>query len=331
MKKLLTVTMIIIFALALAACGAKESKEGAATPTPQSAETSSPEPSEAPEANDGPLEFTHKLGKTTVDKNPQKVVVFDFGTLDTLDKLGVEVIGLPKSNIPPYLADKYSDAKYENVGSLKEPDFEKINALKPDLIVITGRTSDSYEEMSKIGPTLYVEIDNSKYMESFEHNARLFGEIFGKEDVVEKELTEVKEAIKQLHDKASASGKNSLIILTNDNKISAYGPSSRFGIIHDVFGFAPVDDKIEVSTHGQSISFEYIVDKDPDYLFVVDRTAAVGGESGAKEMIENDLVKNTKAYKEGNIVYLDPNYWYLSGGGLISVPAMVKEVEASVK
>lgn len=331
MKKILTVTMILIFALALAACGAKETKEGEPSPSPQTAATPTPEASEAPEANDGPLEITHKLGKTTVNKNPQKVVVFDFGTLDTLDKLGVEVIGLPKSNIPPYLADKYSDAKYENVGSLKEPDFEKINALKPDLIIITGRTAEAYEEMSNIGPTLYVEIDNSKYMESFEHNARLLGEIFGKEDVVEKELTEVKEAIKQLHDKASASGKNSLIILTNDNKISAYGPSSRFGILHDVFGFAPVDDKIEVSTHGQSISFEYIVDKDPDYLFVIDRTAAVGGESGAKEMIENDLVKNTKAYKEGNIVYLDPNYWYLSGGGLISVPAMVKEVEASVK
>ncbi len=93
----------------------------------------------------------------------------------------------------------------------------------------------------------------------------------------------------------------------------------------------PVDENIEASTHGQSISFEYIVEKDPDFLFVIDRTAVVGGESSAKEVIENDLVKNTKAYKEGNIVYLDPNYWYLSGGGLVSVSEMILEVGAAVE
>lgn len=98
-----------------------------------------------------------------------------------------------------------------------------------------------------------------------------------------------------------------------------------------MFGFAQADDKIEVSTHGQSVSYEYVADKNPDYLFVVDRDAVVksdGGESGsAKKAVENDLVKNTNAFKNGKIIYLDPNYWYLSGGGLISVSEMLKEVE----
>jgi iron complex transport system substrate-binding protein len=75
---------------------------------------------------------------------------------------------------------------------------------------------------------------------------------------------------------------------------------------------------------------QYIVEKDPDYLFVIDRGAVVGGESSAKELIENDLVKNTKAYKNDQIVYLSPDYWYLSGGGLTSVAEMVKEVEGSI-
>lgn len=51
--------------------------------------------------------------------------MFDFGILDTLDKLGVQVTGVPQANIPPYLS-KYADKDaYSNVGSLKEPDFEK--------------------------------------------------------------------------------------------------------------------------------------------------------------------------------------------------------------
>ena len=73
--------------------------------------------------------------------------------------------------------------------------------------------------------------------------------------------------------KATATGKKALIILANEGKISAYGPGSRFGILHDVFGFGAVDPNIEVSTHGKDISNEYIVEMNPDYLFVVDRGA----------------------------------------------------------
>ena len=87
------------------------------------------------------MTIKHELGETTVTKNPEKVVVFDFGMLDTLDELGIEVAGLPQSNIPSYLS-KYEDEKYANLGSLKEPDFEAIHALKPDVIFISGRQSD---------------------------------------------------------------------------------------------------------------------------------------------------------------------------------------------
>ncbi len=58
---------------------------------------------------------------------------------------------------------------------------------------------------------------------------------------------------------------------------------------------------------------------------------AYAKQSSAKQAIENELVKNTNAYKEGNIVYLDSNYWYLSGGGLVSVAEMVKEIDAGIK
>ncbi|USG66180.1 siderophore ABC transporter substrate-binding protein [Brevibacillus ruminantium] len=330
MKKFALFLMIAVLAVFAAACGSAGSNAtggstgASAQPPAQGAETP------APEAQTEELTIKHELGETKVKKNPQKVVVFDFGTLDTLDKLGVEVAALPKTSIPKYL-EKYKDEKYANVGSLKEPDFEKINEIKPDLIIISGRQSTMYDEFTKIAPTIYQGVDTKRYMESFTENAKTIGQIFGKESAVDEALAKVNEEIKQLHDKATASGKNALIILANDGKISAYGPNSRFGIIHDVFGVAPVDKNIEVSTHGQSISFEYIVEKDPDYLFVVDRSAAIGGQSSAKSVVENELVAKTKASKEGHIVYLDPDFWYLSGGGLISVEAMVKEIAAGLQ
>ncbi|OME72496.1 ABC transporter [Paenibacillus odorifer] len=318
--------MTVFLAVILAACGSNN----AATSDNNTAAAGNTEANTAPNTESKELTIKHELGEITIKTNPQKVVVFDFGTLDTLDKLGVEVTGVPQSNVPSYLS-KYSDAKYENVGGLKEPDFEKINSLSPDLIIISGRQQDSYDEFSKIAPTLYVAVDNANYMESFTKNVKTLGQIFGKEAEVEAELATITDSVKALNEKAKADGKKSLIILANEGKISAYGSGSRFGIIHDVFGFAQADDKIEVSTHGQSVSYEYVADKNPDYLFVVDRDAAVksdGSKSGsAKDAVENDLVKNTNAFKNGKIIYLDPNYWYLSGGGLISVSEMLKEVE----
>lgn len=322
-KKLSVIFLSIVLAIVVAACG----KTGTGTNT--ASENTNTHGAQAPKENEE-LTIKHQLGETKVKKNPEKVVVFDFGVLDSLDKMGVNVTGVPQANIPPYL-EKYKDAKYKNVGSLTEPDFEKINAIGPDLIIISGRQSKAYEELSKIGPTIFMGVDNAKYMESFKQNVTTLGDIFDKASVVKDELAKVEETVKTVNQKATASGKNALIILVNGGKISAYGAGSRFGIIHDVLGFAPVDKNIEVSTHGQSISVEYVVEKDPDYLFVIDRDAALGNGAAAKQVVENELVKNNKAFKNGNIVYLDSNYWYLSGGGLISVAEMVKEVEAGLK
>lgn len=275
--------------------------------------------------NEETLTITHELGETKVKKNPKNVVVFDFGSLDTLDKLGVKPAGVPQANVPSYLS-KYEGKDYENVGGLKEPDFEKVNELEPDLIIISGRQADFYEEFSEIAPTIYLGVDTQNYMESFKKNAGIIGQIFGKEDQVKEELAKIDNSVSELKKKAESTGKNALVVLANEGKISAFGPNSRYGVIHEEFGVTPVDQKIEASAHGQIISNEYIVEKNPDYLFVVDRTAAVGGETSAKTVVENNMVKTTDAYKNSHIVYLDPDCWYLSGGGLESVAMMVKEV-----
>lgn len=310
------IILIIVFTSVLSACGASKSSG-------ESASVGSSSPDE--------VTITHSLGKSTVNMNPAKVVVFDYGTLDTLDKLGIEITALSKAYLPDYLS-KYNSAKYEDVGTPFEPDFEKLSMLEPDVIFIGGRTGEAYEELSKIAPTILITLDYTKYSESFENNAKLIGQIFAKDTEVANEIAANNNAIAHLNDKATNAGK-ALIVLANGGKVSAYGPSSRYGIIHDVFGFAPVDDKIKASTHGQSISNEYIAEKNPDILFVIDRDAVAGGEDAkpAKEVIENDLIKNTNAYKNEKIIYLDPNYWYLSGGGLISDNEMILEAAQAIQ
>ncbi|WHY01183.1 siderophore ABC transporter substrate-binding protein [Neobacillus sp. DY30] len=315
MKKWSLLVLIVSMFLFLAACGSKEESKA--------------EPADTKPAAAEKMTIEHKYGKVEIDKNPEKVVVFDFGILDTLDELGVEVTGVPQAAIPSYL-EKYAGKEYTNVGSLKEPDFEAIHAMQPDVIFISARQAELYDQFAEIAPTVFVELDYNKYMESFEKNMNLVADIFDKKEEVASALEEINTTVEEVNKKASENDKKGLIVLANEGKVSAYGPSSRFGVIHDVFGFGAADEKIEVSTHGQSITMEYIMETNPDVLFVIDRNTAVGGEAGAEKVIENELVKKTTAFKEDKIIYLNPDTWYLSGGGLKSVKLMAEEIEAAL-
>jgi iron complex transport system substrate-binding protein len=314
MKKISLLVLILSMLFALAACGTEEKTET----------TSAAGKGEAKE-----MTIKHQYGEAVVKKSPEKVVVFDFGMLDTLDELGVEVAGVPQAIVPDYL-EKYAGKEYTNVGSLKEPDFEAIHEMKPDVIFISGRQAELYDQFAEIAPTVFVGMDYADYMGSFEKNMKLVGKIFEKEDVVADKLKEINTSIEEINKEATSSDKKALLVLANEGKVSAYGAGSRYGFLHDVFGFKAADEKIEVSQHGQSITFEYILEKNPDILFVIDRTAAVGGEVGAKETIENELVKKTNAFKEGKVVYLDGVNWYLSGGGLQSLKSMIEEVKSAL-
>lgn len=276
------------------------------------------------------LEIVHELGTTQVPKAPERVVVFDFGILETLDELGVPVVGVPQANLPSHLA-KYRDAAYRNVGTLKDPDFETIHDLRPDLIIISGRQAEFYEELSRLAPTVYMGVDNANYLASFKHNIRTLARMFAMEDAVEGRLADIDAHIERV--RQHTAGKKALMLLVTGGKASTYGPGSRYGMIYDVMGLEPAVENVVASTHGQSISWEFVIMADPDFILVIDRDAVVsgGGNQPAQQVVENALVKRTRAFQAGNIKYLDPTYWYLSGGGLTSFVRMLSDVEEAVR
>lgn len=84
------------------------------------------------------------------------------------------------------------------------------------------------------------------------------------------------------------------------------------------------------ATHGNESSFETIVSLDPDYIFVMDRDAAIGTEGAqlAQEIMENELVESMRAYQDGHIVYLEhPAVWYTAEGGITALDYMLADLE----
>lgn len=315
-NKLITaLTGTLLMASLLVACGTKKASE----------------PAKSSDAAAKTVKVTDADGKKmTVPSHPSKVVVFDNGALDTIQALGdsKSVVGVAQKNLPTYLSDFKSVA---SAGGLKEPDLEKINALKPQLIITSARQKSFKADLEKIAPVLDLSVDASKIWESTKSNIMTLATIYGKETEAKKEINALNASIATVKEKAEKSGLKTLTILSNEGQISAYAEGTRFAIVNDTFGFKSVDDKIKPSTHGQSVSYEYVLEKNPDVIFVIDRTKAIGGDDKGVKFADNELVKQTTASKNGQIIELDPSVWYLSGGGLKSTQLMLNGVAQALK
>lgn len=272
---------------------------------------------------------TDQKGEVEVPVNSKNVVVLDYGSLDIMSKLGVEPVALPKSSLPEYLS-QYKDEKYIDLGGVKEFDLEKVNAAEPDLIIIEARQESYYEGLKKIAPVLYLGTVDNDIFASTENNAKILGQIFEKEDGINEELEALNKRVEAVKAKVEENNSTALMAMFNEGSLSAYGIGSRYDMVYSKFGFKVVDESIEASKHGQGISFEYIKEKNPDYLFVLDRGAITGAQASVKETMENELIKTTKAYEDGHIVYVNPQAWYVGGSGLMAIDAIISDMETAV-
>ncbi|WP_026453797.1 siderophore ABC transporter substrate-binding protein [Saccharomonospora iraqiensis] len=283
----------------------------------------------AGEPGDG-VTVRHAQGTETLDGTPERVVVFDLGVLETLDTLDVDVVGVPEVAAMPEHLSSYTSDEYTTVGSLKEPDYEQVNALEPDLVIVAGRSAPAYGELSEIAPTIDMTVDTGDFLNSATERVRALGTLFGKEERVTDRLDALRESAAEVRGSVP-DGKTGLVVLTTGGKMSAYGPGSRFGLVYDDLGVAPAVPDLSADVHGDAISAEFLAEADPDLLYVVDRDSAIGenGEA-ARELLDNALVNGTTAARNDDIVYLDPATWYLTSTGLVSLESMVGTVGDSL-
>lgn len=270
-----------------------------ALPAPASAET---------------IEIQTAQGMVRVQAKPSRVAVFDMAALDTLDLLGVKAAGVPDRVFLPEL--KSAAAGGEVVGTLFEPNLEALSALDPDLIILGGRSSPKAKFTSRIAPTIDMTIDGQELVRDAEARLQAYGRLFGREQTAEQEKQKFNASIVAARDAAKGKGR-ALIVMTNGPKISAFGLGSRFGWIHSTLQIEPAVTTMAPSIHGEAVSFEFVRKADPDWLIVVDRAMAIGaGDNQARATLDNELVRDTKAWKSGRVIYLPSADLYIAGGGI---------------
>lgn len=331
MKKFILATLVTIFALVLVACNNGGERKGAKVTIEQTITVTVGK-------NDKGEDVTEKQ-KVSQEMvvNPKRIASFSYGVSDMLfqvdlSKAGIEVLGIAKGTSVPSIIGEFNSDKYPNIGTLFEENNDALKLLNPDLIILDGRSSSLYSKLKTAYPNADIlDASNTSYsLAKQQEVVEILGKLFPK---VKKTLDEKMDAITHKFETFAAITKNhkALFLLSNGEKFSIFGKTGRYGVLHNEFGFGEADPNLKDNTsHGNETGMEYLLELNPEIIFVMDRAAATGGESGLESLKNNPVFKKLDATINNHVYTLNHEAWYLVTGGFTSTELMIKDIELFV-
>lgn len=319
------IALATVVALMLAACGSDtdgdETTEGGET----SATSGNDSDSENAGGEDAPAsEVTDMAGNTVaLPEDPQSIIATDNRIFGTLAGWGVELSAAPLDLMPvgeDVLSIYLDNADIQNLGTHVEPDMEVFVTAQPDL-VLNGQRFTQYEEdiRDTIGDDVAfvdtnIDVENNPIDEQLRELTTLLGEIFGRQADAEQLIADFDASIEAAKD-AYDPEQTVVGLVTSCGSINYSAPSTgrAIGPVFDVIGLTPALELDGSTNHqGDDISVEAIAQANPDWIIVLDRDAGAGTEDSAtaQELIaESEALAGVTAVQEGNIIYLNPNFY----------------------
>lgn len=252
--------------------------------------------------------------------NPKNVVSLDNRTFETLSDWGIELAAVPKGVMPADLS-YVIDESVQDIGNHREPNLEIIAAVDPELVIIGQRFASYYEDIKKLVPNAVIidlnfdvseeaDTPGENLVNGLKNSTIALGQIFNRNEEAQQLVTDFDQAIDDA--KSTYNGEDtvmSVVVSGGDIGFSAPYSGRVWGPLYEVFGWVPaLDIKDASSDHqGDDISVEAIAQSNPDWIFVLDRDAAVSSTTDAvpaQDVIDNSpALQNTTAVSEGKIVY----------------------------
>ena len=278
-----------------------------------------------------PVTVQHQLGTTVIERAPQRVVALDMNEVDFLDQLGIPVAGMPKDFIPHFLA-RYRDAPgVADLGSIVQPNLERVHAARPDLILITSLQANHYQALSEMAATVHFDVDyrdsETRHIEVIRQHLLTLGQIFGKSVLAEQKARALDARVEEARAITRGRPERALVVLHNNGAFSSFGVQSRYGFVFTGLGVKPASPTAEAGLHGQPVSSEFIQQANPDIIYVVDRTAVMEHRPAvAIESMGNPLLRQTNAWKNGRVIVVDAQAWYVTGASPSALQQVIDDV-----
>jgi iron complex transport system substrate-binding protein len=295
----------------------------------------------------------HKLGKTQICNEPQKVVALNPKMLDILLSIDVQSIGfadafsIHKGNYDnsrqqiPYLGSQIS-TQPTNLGTSSQPSLESIVKLKPDLILGDARgNNEDYKILSQIAPTLlFGYVGDDKWQDIIKDIAKIFGRTEKAQKVIENYQKQLTYTRKLLAPVVAIYPKILMLSSEQLNQNLRIANSNDFcGSIIEDLGFQLVSiSNVKQQSINQEMSIEILPKLDADLIIIqahnigafAQLSQAEGLESNQLEKLKqqwqtNALTQSLKASKKGR-VYFVPTYLCLGLPGPIGAEIFLNEL-----
>ncbi|MBW4672186.1 MAG: iron-siderophore ABC transporter substrate-binding protein [Cyanomargarita calcarea GSE-NOS-MK-12-04C] len=267
----------------------------------------------------------HTMGKTCIPRNPQRVVTLWTGTLANSVALGIKpvasvyIIGQP---LQEYLRGKVDGV--EPVGSLAEPNLEKILLLKPDLILSNTRLQNIYKQLSYIAPTLVLSLpsppfpwkqnleDLAKVLDKEEANQQLIDQYWGR---IEKLKLALGDRLSQI--------RVSVATVSENDTIYAYGEKHPVGsVLNDIGLQRPLAQRGDFY-YINDISEERLSDIDGDVIFFL-YWAGKDAKKVLEKLQQKLLWQQLKAVQQNHVYFVDAAHWH--GQDILAMNAIIDDL-----
>lgn len=206
-------------------------------------------------------------------------------------------LGIDKELIANTIYCKDNNLKKEKVGTVTEPNVEKIISLKPDLVIATkeGNYQSVVNKLERLNLNVYI-VDPYFSVQDIYNNFQKLADCIGKTEIAKQIIENTKKEIqtKLKIEKADKKifwevGANPLFSVGNKSFINEY---NKFINGQNIFE--------NIDMRYPNINVESVIQKNPDIIFLVNM-----GDVSEQEIVKWNKYKNISAVKNKRIFVLN--------------------------
>jgi iron complex transport system substrate-binding protein len=291
--------LALIASAALAACG-DDSTKSPANPSAGAASSHA-----------FPVTIKHALGSTTIESQPRRVVTIGWSDQDPALALGVKPVGTTEwfdeqpGAIFPWAKEAAGDVKPDIVATAGTIDFEKVAALRPDVILALyeGLDRSEYAKLSKIAPTVAQSPDYAEFGDTWQDMTLTAGRALGREQRAKDLVRDLEARFAQIRaDHPEWAKQIALVMATAEGGkyqvFSSQDPKMRF-FASLGFKTKPAWISGRVKDNLATVSAEQV------RLLDVDRLVWTSDPATLKQLKADRLYNRLDVVKDGRVSYLD--------------------------
>lgn len=286
-------------------------------------------------------DFTQIDNDVELPKSSDQVVVFDLAAASTFAALDLEgnITGIQKGEegeqLNEELSDIYGSDNHVNVGIEDEIDYEAVEELDPEVIVIGEDESYSavirqLEEAAPNAEIISVDKDSTTYVENIIEFTTFLGNMYGVEDHAENLVDDLNTNLTELKERVLDLEENLLYFEVNDEDLTIDETSGINDFLFSEVGFnrvlEPVSNENSEVDPNADFDFSSISSLNPDIILALNTNEEKEIQTVTEEILTNESLTNINAVINENVYVISEENWDEDSAGYLAIMNQIDDL-----